>query len=52
MSVYANDSTAYRTVPQELLVRQGYRYKDLFAAFRQLRANISNVTGSGALEEV
>ncbi|MEV5025397.1 endo-1,4-beta-xylanase [Paenibacillus sp. LPE1-1-1.1] len=30
VSVYANNSTSYETVPEDLLVKQGYRYKELF----------------------
>ncbi len=44
MSVYSDDLTSYGSVPEELLVKQAYRYKELFEAFKQLNAEISNVT--------
>jgi endo-1,4-beta-xylanase len=30
VSVYTNNSTAYDPIPQDVLIRQGYRYKELF----------------------
>ncbi|WP_337103496.1 endo-1,4-beta-xylanase [Paenibacillus sp. YIM B09110] len=30
ISVYTNNSTAYDPIPEDILVRQGYRYKELF----------------------
>ena len=44
VSVYTNDYTAYQRVPEELLVQQGHRYKELFAALKELKDYISNVT--------
>ncbi len=54
ISVYTNNSDSYDTVPEEILVKQGYRYKELFDEFIRLdemgktEANpegwISNVT--------
>lgn len=44
ISVYSDDLTAYAAVPQDLLVRQAYRVKDLVAELRALKKYISNVT--------
>ena len=44
VSVYTNDQTSYQTVPQELIVRQGHRYRELFAGLKELKDYISNVT--------
>ncbi|WP_424768531.1 endo-1,4-beta-xylanase [Paenibacillus sp. sgz302251] len=30
ISVYTNNSTAYDPIPEDILIRQGYRYKELF----------------------
>lgn len=44
VSIYTDNTESYPKVPQELLVRQGYRYKELFDEFRALKDYISNVT--------
>jgi endo-1,4-beta-xylanase len=44
MSIYTENVTAYASAPQDLLVRQGYRYKELFEEFKKLNDYISNVT--------
>jgi endo-1,4-beta-xylanase len=44
MSVYSSSNERYDPVPQELLVKQGYRYKDLIAEFIRLKDYISSVT--------
>ncbi|MFG1734807.1 endo-1,4-beta-xylanase [Paenibacillus sp. 843] len=36
VSVYTNNTDAYQTVPQELLDKQGYRYKELFEELKRL----------------
>ncbi|MFC4098954.1 endo-1,4-beta-xylanase [Paenibacillus xanthanilyticus] len=36
VSVYTNNTDAYTTVPDNLLNKQGYRYKELFDALRKL----------------
>lgn len=36
VSVYTNNTDAYSTVPDSLLNKQGYRYKELFDALRKL----------------
>lgn len=44
MSVYTNDTATYTTVPQDILITQGYRYHEVFDAFKRQRAHISSVT--------
>ncbi|MCC3372596.1 endo-1,4-beta-xylanase [Cohnella sp. REN36] len=61
VSVYTNNTDAYETVPQDLLDKQGYRYKELFEALKKLddegrtAANpggwISNVTLWGVADD-
>lgn len=51
MSVYANDTDTYTTVPQDILVKQGYRYKEVFDAFKRQRAHISSVTLWGLADD-
>lgn len=36
VSVYTGSSEAYQVVPEELLVKQGYRYKELFEELKRL----------------
>ncbi|WP_367398318.1 endo-1,4-beta-xylanase [Paenibacillus lautus] len=36
VSVYTNNTDTYQTVPQELLDKQGYRYKELFEELKRL----------------
>ncbi|MGG3509318.1 endo-1,4-beta-xylanase [Paenibacillus lautus] len=36
VSVYTNNTDVYQTVPQELLDKQGYRYKELFEELKRL----------------
>jgi endo-1,4-beta-xylanase len=36
VSVYTNNTDAYQEVPEELLAKQGYRYKQLFEEFKRL----------------
>ncbi len=43
MSIYTDDLTSYAAVPEDTLIRQGYRYKELFDAFRALNKEISLV---------
>ncbi|WP_270170945.1 endo-1,4-beta-xylanase [Paenibacillus sp. SYP-B4298] len=44
VSVYTNDRDVYETVPEDILIVQAYRYKELFELFRELGDKISNVT--------
>jgi endo-1,4-beta-xylanase len=43
MGIYSDDLTSYSSVSKEILIRQGYRYKELFDAFKALNKEISMV---------
>lgn len=51
VSVYDNREQRYAAAPQDLLVKQGYRCKDLFDAFRRLKGKISAVTFWGVADD-
>lgn len=52
MSVYTNSTDRYvPTVPEEILVLQGHRYKEIFREFRRLSAAISSVTLWGLADD-
>jgi len=51
ISVYRDSTTRYEDVPEEILVQQGYRYRDLFQAFRKLKGKISAVTFWGEADD-
>ncbi len=51
VSVYTNDTTSYDVVPEEVILRQGYRYKELFDELRRLNKYISNVTFWGIADD-
>ena len=51
ISVYSNEADKYQQVPPETLLRQGYRYRDFFQAFRQLKGRISAVTFWGYADD-
>ncbi len=51
VSVYTNNNTAYNKVPQDLIIQQGYRFKELFDEFRRLKGYISNVTFWGIADD-
>ena len=51
MSVYQNDTHSYEIIPDAVLLKQGYRYRDLFNAFRQLQGRISSVTFWGKADD-
>ena len=44
MSVYTDSTSKYSVVPEDILIKQGYLYRDFFQAFRQLKGKISSVT--------
>ncbi|NYI03743.1 endo-1,4-beta-xylanase [Allostreptomyces psammosilenae] len=44
MSVYDNPTDSYDPVPAELLVEQGYRYRDVFAALRRQADHLTGIT--------
>src|SRR5829696_2456037 len=55
VSVYSNSFpgpvTDYADIPAERFVRQGYRYRTFFEAFKQLKGKISNVTFWGQADD-
>ncbi|HOT90185.1 MAG TPA: endo-1,4-beta-xylanase [Anaerolineae bacterium] len=51
MSIYTNDNDAYTTVPEEVLIKQGYRYKDIFDVFRRHADKIGSVTFWGMADD-
>jgi endo-1,4-beta-xylanase len=51
MSIYAKDTEKYNTVPDEVLVKQGYRYKEIFDVFRRQAASINSVTFWGMADD-
>ena len=51
VSVYDNRDQRYSSLPPQLLVKQGYRYKELFDTFRSLRGKISAVTFWGIADD-
>ncbi|MBV9406651.1 MAG: endo-1,4-beta-xylanase [Acidobacteriaceae bacterium] len=51
MSVYTDSTSKYTTVPDSVLAEQGYRYRDYFEAFRQLKGQISEVTFWGMADD-
>ncbi|HKX31914.1 MAG TPA: endo-1,4-beta-xylanase, partial [Blastocatellia bacterium] len=51
LSVYNNSTDRFSSIPEDLLIRQGYRYRDFFDAFRQLKGKISSVTVWGLADD-
>jgi uncharacterized repeat protein (TIGR01451 family) len=51
MSVYTNGTDRYSEVPEEILIRQGYRYRDIWEAYKQLKDKISSVTVWGLADD-
>jgi uncharacterized repeat protein (TIGR01451 family) len=51
MSVYTNGTDMYSEVPEEILIRQGYRYRDIWEAYKQLKDKISSVTVWGLADD-
>lgn len=51
ISIYDNDHDAYDVIPPSVLLKQGYRYRELFDAFRQLQGKISSVTFWGKADD-
>jgi endo-1,4-beta-xylanase len=51
VSVYDNRSGSCASVPNDVLIQQGYRYRDLFDAFRSLKGKISAVTFWGTADD-
>lgn len=51
MSIYPNSTDSYTTVPEEILIAQGYRYKEIFDELRRLKDNVSSVTMWGIADD-
>jgi endo-1,4-beta-xylanase len=51
MSVYRDNVSHVGVITEEDLLRQGYRYRDLFQALRQLKGKISSVTFWGVADD-
>ncbi|MBV9791691.1 MAG: endo-1,4-beta-xylanase, partial [Chloroflexi bacterium] len=51
MSVYTNSSDSYTTVPDEILLKQGYRYKEIFEVFKRQKDHISWVIFWGMADD-
>jgi len=51
MSIYTNDYDSYNPVPEEVLIKQGYRYKEIFEAFRRQADNLALVTFWGMADD-
>lgn len=51
MSVYTNSSDSYTTVPEEILLKQGYRYKEVFEVFKRQKDHISWVIFWGIADD-
>ncbi|GAB4213154.1 MAG: endo-1,4-beta-xylanase XynA [Roseiflexaceae bacterium] len=51
VSVYTNGTDSYTSIPQETLIKQGYRYKELFDLFRRYQSQITSVTLWGVSDD-
>ena len=51
MSIYTNDTDSYNEVPEEIMVLQGYRYKELFEVFSQQAEHIDSITFWGMADD-
>ncbi|HKV41110.1 MAG TPA: endo-1,4-beta-xylanase, partial [Blastocatellia bacterium] len=55
VSIYSGSQTTnyndYTLIPQDIFVRQAYRYRSFFDAFRQLKGKISSVTIWGLADD-
>gem|GEM_PF-2304824 len=51
ISVYNNGTQMYNVIPRGVLRKQGYRYRDLFNAYRSLQGKISSVTVWGLADD-
>ena len=51
MSVYTDGTSRYQVVPEEILVEQAYRYRDIFREYRRLSESISSVTFWGLADD-
>ncbi len=51
MSVYTNDTDKYTTVPEDILIKQGDRYKEIFDVLKQHKDDISTVIFWGVADD-
>jgi endo-1,4-beta-xylanase len=51
MSIYTNDTDSYTAVPEEILIKQGYRYKEVFDVFKRQADHIGSVTFWGMADD-
>ena len=51
VSVYTNGTQMYDEIPNDILLKQGYQYREFFRAFRQLQGKISSVTFWGQADD-
>lgn len=51
MSIYANDTESYTVVPENILIRQGKRYKAIFEVFKRQAEHIQSVTFWGLADD-
>jgi beta-glucosidase len=51
VSIYPDKVSSYTAIPEGLLLQQGYRYRDFFNAFRELKGKISSVTFWGQADD-
>jgi endo-1,4-beta-xylanase len=51
MSLYSDPKSLTLQSPEDLLIRQGYRYRDFFHVFRELKGKISSVTLWGMADD-
>ncbi|MFS1512083.1 glycoside hydrolase family 9 protein [Chengkuizengella sp. SCS-71B] len=51
MSIYNNNTDQYEVVPEEVIINQGYRYKEIFDVFKKHSDDISSVTTWGLADD-
>ncbi len=51
MSVYTNSTDKYQKVPENVLVQQGYRYKEIFDALKSVKNDVSRVMFWGIADD-
>jgi endo-1,4-beta-xylanase len=51
MSLYTNDHQSYNEVPDELLLKQGYRYEEIFEVLKRHAETIGSVTFWGMADD-
>ena len=51
VSLYTNDYQSYEEIPDELLLKQGYRYEEIFELFKDFGKSIGSVTFWGMADD-